>query len=53
MRKFKPLPQVSKEQYEVVEELADKKYKLTPESQRLRDKTVELLMKHRVVNTTT
>ena len=50
MSKYKPLPKISKDEYEVSEELSLRKYKLTEESQIFRDKIVDFVNKNMIDN---
>ena len=45
MKKYKTLPQVAKDQYEIAATLADKKYNFTEDSQAFRDKIVNFVAK--------
>lgn len=45
MKMYKPLPKVTKDQYETTTELQSKNYKLTEDSRLFRDKLASLLIK--------
>ena len=50
MSRYKSLPKISKNEYEVSEELSLRKYKLTKESRIFRDKIVDFVNKNMTNN---
>ena len=50
MKKYKTLPQVAKDQYEISATLSNKNYKLTEDSQIFRDKIVSFVVKNVATN---
>ena len=49
MKKFKKLPKINKNQYEVSVELDNKNYKLTEESRSFRDKIAAFISKQKAI----